>query len=152
MPANTSPIYSKLGDIQANTALMTAVASTLYDAAGTIGTDIYKCFEADATNGGFAQKIRFKYVSDSTTTSVACVAKIFISTKTSGATTNADTWLIDEIALPSTGALTTTATIPTYELPLGFALPVGYTILVKITVAQTNSTSGWQATVIGGKY
>jgi hypothetical protein len=60
--------------------------------------------------------------------------------------------LFDEIALPATGALTTTATPPSYDIPLGFALPAGYTILAKITVAQTNANSGWIVTVIGGDY
>lgn len=151
--ANTAPVYSKIGKIAANiSALITAVATNLYDAAGTIGTDIYLLFTADATNGSFVQRIRVKYVSNSTTASVACVLKIFISTQTSGATTNANTWLYDEIVLPTTGALTTTVAQVSYDIPLGFALPAGYALLAKITVAQTNANSGWVCTVIGGDY
>lgn len=150
MSGNNDPIYTKVGDVQSIGPINT-VASVLYDGSGTIGTDVYKIFTADATNGGYVQRIRFKYVANATTTSVAAVVKIYISTKTSGSTTNADTILIDEIALPATGALTTTAANSGYDCTINMALPPGYTLLAKITVAQSAST-GWMATAIGGKY
>jgi len=151
MPANIDPIYSRLSDYQGS-ALITTAASTVFDISGTIGTDIYKVFTADATNGGFVQRIRFKYAANGTTTSVAAVMKIWISTKTSGTCTiGTDSWFYDEIALPATGALTTTAPNAVYEVPFGFALPAGYTILCKITVSQSANT-GWMANVIAGKY
>jgi len=152
MAANTAPIYTLLGDIQSAGALIRTAASVPNDGSGTIGTDVYKCFEADATNGGFVQRIRFKYVTESgTTTSNACVIRVYISSATSGATTNANTWLWDEIVVPATGAISTTAALPVFEIPLGFALPPGYTILAKVSVSQAASC-GFIGTVIGGKY
>lgn len=151
MAANTAPIYSVAPDVQANTSLINAVASVLYNGSGTIGTDIYKVFTADATNGGFVQRVRVKYVANATTTSVACVMKFYISSKTSGATTDADTFLYDELSIPATGALTTTTTQIAYDVPFNFALPANYTILVKITVAQSANT-GFICTAIAGKY
>lgn len=150
MAANVDPIYSKAADVQAIGPIV-AVNAVLYNAAGTIGTDVYKIFTADATNGGFIQRVRFKYVANATTTSVACVAKLFISSATSGAVTDATSWLYDEIALPATGVLTTLATNASYDVPFNFALPAGYTVLCKLTVAQPASC-GWMATAIAGKY
>ena len=86
MPANTDPIYSRLSDYQGGPLIVTA-AATVYDISGTIGTDIYKIFTADATNGGFVQKVRFKYAANGTTTSVATTLKVWISSVASGTPT-----------------------------------------------------------------
>ena len=150
MAANTDPIYSKASDVQASS-LINSVNASLYNAAGTIGTDVYKIFQADATNGGFVQRVRVKYVANATTTSVACVMKFFISSATSGAVTDANSWLIDEIAIPATSTLTTTGVTPAYEIPINFPLPAGWTLLAKLTVAQGAGT-GFIATAIAGKY
>ena len=150
MAANTDPIYSRLGDVQSS-ALIAAVNASLYNAAGTIGTDVYKVWGADATNGGFIQRVRVKYVANATTTSVACVMKFFLSAATSGAVTDANSFFYDEIAIPATGALTTTAANIPYDIPFGFALPAGWSVYAKITVAQPASC-GFIATGIGGKY
>jgi hypothetical protein len=151
MPANTDPIYSRLSDFQGS-ALITTAAATVYDISGTIGTDIYKIFTADATNGGFVQKVRFKYAANGTTTSVAAALRVWIASVASGTPTiGTQAWFYDEIAIPATGALSTTTTTPVYEIPFNFALPLSYTILVKTTVSQSANT-GWMATVIAGKY
>ena len=147
---NNDPIYSKVGDIQAS-ALVAAVNASLYNGAGTIATDVYKVWGADATNGGFLQRCRVKYVANATTTSVACVMKFFLSAATSGAVTDANMFFYDEIALPATSTLTTTAGNVSYDLPFGFALPAGWSVFVKITVAQPASC-GFIVTGIGGKY
>lgn len=151
MPANNDPIYSKAADIQTPGALVQAAASVVYNGSGTIGTDVYKVWQADATNGGFLQKARVKYCANATTAPNACVMKFFLSSASSGAVTDANCWLIDEIAIPTSGSLTTTTTAPSYDVPFGFAVPAGYCLLVKITVAQPASC-GFQVTGIGGKY
>ena len=151
MAANVDPIYSRLGDVQSNTTLIAAVNAVLYNAAGTIGTDVYKIWTADATNGGFLQRVRVKYVANATTTSVACVMKFFLTAASSGAVTDATSWFYDEMAIPATGALTTTAANITYDMPFNFALPAGWSVVCKITVAQPASC-GFVATGIGGKY
>lgn len=147
---NNAPIYSKASDVQAIGPIITA-ASVVFDGSGTIATDVYKVFQADATNGGFVQKIILAYVANATTTSVAAKMKFYISSATSGAVTNANAWYMGEVTLPATGALSTTAASPTFEFPVGFAIPLSYTILAKITVSQSAST-GWMATAIAGKY
>lgn len=150
MAANTSPIYSIASDFQGGP-LITTAATVVYDISGTIGTDIYKLFTASA-EGSFIQRLRLKYAANATTTSVAAVLKLWISNVGTGTPTiGTQAWLYDEVALPATGALTTTAVNAGFDIPLNFPLPTGYFLLGKITVSQSANT-GWLATVIAGKY
>ena len=150
MAANTAPIYSIGPDIQSSV-MMLAVNASLYDIAGTIGTDIYLIYTAP-TEGGFVQRIRFKYAGNSTTTSVACIAKVWLTSVNTGTPTiGTQAWFLDEIALPATGALSVTVPAPTYDMPLNFAIPSGKYLCIKLTAAQPASF-GWMAMVIGGKY
>lgn len=151
MPANVQPIFSKASDIQMSD-LIRVAATNVHDISGTIGTDIYKVWTADATNGGYLQKLRFKYASNGTNTSILAVLKIWISSVTSGTPTiGSQAVLWDEIPVPATGALSTTAPAQAYEVPFNLALPAGWCVLVKITVSQTASC-GWLCTPVAGKY
>lgn len=149
--ANTAPVYSYVADIQSAAALIRTAASVPQDGSGTIGTDVYKVFQADSTNGGFVQKLRFKYAGTGTTTSNACVLRVYISSATTGAVTDATCWLFAEIQVPATGAISQTSVLPDYELPMGFPIPPSYTILVKVSVTQA-ANHGFIGTAIGGKY
>jgi hypothetical protein len=141
MPANTQPIFTLAPDVQWTTPAMTAANTTKDLTAGTI----YLAFTADATNGGYVQRIRFRTLGAN---SAATVARIWINN--GGATgTAANNTLFDEITLPTT-LLSETAAQANYELPLNFALPSGDRIYV--TLGTAPNTAGWQATVIGGKY
>lgn len=151
MAANVDPIYSRAGDVQSGGGLIATAAAVVYNASGTIGTDVYKVWTADATNGGFLQRIRIKYVANATTASNACVAKFFITAASSGAVTDANAFFYDELAIPTTATLTTTAANVSYDMPFNFAFPAGWSVLVKITVTQPASC-GFIATGIGGKY
>jgi hypothetical protein len=149
MPANIDPIFSQAPDIQGK--LVVTAPSVVYNTSGTIGTDIYAVWIADATNGGYIQKLRVKYSGNNTTTSNAAVLKIWISSVSTGTPTTSQAYLYDEIALPATGALSTTTTSAVYEIPMGIALPAGYAVLAVITVTQP-ANFGWFVTGIGGKY
>ena len=140
MPANNQPIFTRLADIQWTDAM--TVANTTTDL--TAGT-IYLAFTADATNGGYVQRIRFRTLGSN---SNATVARIWVN---NGATTakNTNNTLFDEITLPTT-TVSQVAAQANYELPLNFALPAGYRIYV--TLGQAPTSAGWEATVIGGKY
>lgn len=150
MTANTSPIWTLNPRADGSAALITTAASVVYDLSGTIGTDIYKIFTAGA-NGSYVERVRLTYVANGTTTSNAAALRLYISSIASGTPSSADTRFYESVTLPATGALTTTAVNPFYDIPLGFALPASYTLLAKITVSQSAST-GWQAIVIGGDY
>jgi hypothetical protein len=138
MAANTAPIFSSLGDIEWGTTVLTT-QNTAKDGTGTVLT----CFTADATNGGFVQRIRFR----SAGTNIATVARVFINNGSTNATA-ANNILYDEITLAAT-TLSEVAALAVYELPLNFALPPGYKLNVTL---GTTVAAGYYVSVIGGKY
>jgi hypothetical protein len=139
--ANNQPIFTSVGDVQWTTSAMTVANTTTNLTGGTI----YLAFTADATNGGYVQRIRFRTLGSN---SNATVARIWINN--GGVTTTADNnTLFDEITLPTT-TVSQVAAQANYELPLNFALPPGDRIYITLGTAPTSA--GWQATVIGGKY
>lgn len=140
MAGNTTPIFTRVGDIQ--WAITATVANTTTDL--TAGTT-YSCYTSDATNGGYVQRVRFRSLG---TNSAATVCRIWIN---NGSTTSvaANNVLWDEITLPAT-TVSQTSALPTYELPLNFALPPSYKIYATLGTAPTSA--GWDITVIGGKY
>ena len=138
---NTAPIYSKVGDIQW-TASAATVANTTTDL--TTGT-IYLVFTADATNGGYVQRLRFRTMG---TNIQATVARVWINNgSTTGTASNNTLW--DEITLPAT-TVSQVAAQANYELPLNIPLPPGYRLYVTVGTAPTSA--GWDITAIGGKY
>lgn len=146
MAANTSPVFTKNGQI--NSALVTA-ANTSSQGGGTVATDIFKVYTADATNGSYLQYLRWIPTGTATTTTTATTGRVFVSSITSGATTSANTFLIKETALTAISADNSTGAVNEFDIPLGFVLPAGWTILVTNHVAPAANTA-WRATVIGG--
>lgn len=151
---NNDPIFSKVADIQASTlaaaTLLGPTANTAQDGTGTI----YPIWTADATNGGYFQKITFQPIG----TTALTVCRVFLSdtvpTVTSGAlvsNTSLNTHMIHEITLPAV-TLSQTAAGPHIELPLNMAVPPGYRISVTFATSTGGSTTGWSVLGIGGKY
>lgn len=138
MAANTAPIFSLSGDIKWGTTAITT-ANVAKDGTGTVLT----VFTADATNGGFVQRIRFR----SAGTNIATVARVFINNGSTNATA-ANNILFDEISLAAS-TLSETSSQVTYELPLNFALPAGY--IINVTLGTTIA-AGYFISVIGGRY
>lgn len=139
--ANTQPIFSSLGEVQWSISAMTVANTTKELTGGTI----YLVFTADATNGGFVQRIRFRSLG---TNSSATVARVWFNNGSTTATSSNNA-LFDEITL-TTITNSEVAAQATFELPLNIALPPGYRIYV--TLGTAPNAAGWQATVIGGKY
>ena len=148
MPANTDPIFSRNGSIKS---VLVTAANASSQGGGTIGTDIFLAYTADATNGSFIQRVRFIATATAPTTTTATVGRVFISSVASGATTSANTFLFQEVALVATAADNATASAQPIDVVLGFALPLGYTILVTNHAAPVAATA-WRALVIGGDY
>ena len=141
MPANTSPIFTLSPDIQWSTSAMTAANTTKDLTSGSA----YLVFTADATNGGYVQRIRFRALG---TNNAATVGRVWINNgSTTGTSANNVLW--DEITLPTTTNSEVSA-LSNYELPLNFALPAGYKLIV--TLGTAPNAAGWYASVIGGKY
>ena len=144
MPANTQPIFSKLGDVSNNSGtgmnqLITA-ASTDYTG---VDADTSLVFTADATNGSYIQRLRFKAGG----TNTASCARIYINNG-STPTSAANNTFYGEMSLPATTAIATSATIE-LDYPMGFALPPGFRIYVALATAVA---AGWVVTPIGGEY
>jgi hypothetical protein len=138
MPANTQPIFSSLGDIEWGATVLNT-QNTAKDGTGTV----LNVFTADATNGGFVQRIRFRAAG----TNIATVARVFINNGSANSTP-ANNILYDEITLAAT-TLSEVAALAVYELPLNFALPPGYKLNVTL---GTTVAAGYYVSVIGGKY
>lgn len=140
MAGNASPIFSRVGEIEWGAATLATVSAADYTG---VGAHNQLCFTADATNGGYVQRLRFKAIG----TNVAAVARVYINNGSTNGTATNNT-LYGELSLPATTAATTSATVDV-DYPLNFALPPGYRIYVGLgaTVA-----AGWIVTTIGGAY
>lgn len=152
MPANLEPIYSKQGNTGCVARWLPATtANVKSDGVGTIGTDMLLAFTA-GTNGAKIDRIRLApAASVAATATTATVARFYISSVTSGATTNANTFLFAEVACPAQTADQTTTATSAIDIPCGFVLPAGWTLLMSMHHAAAASTS-WGAVVFGGDY
>ena len=138
MAANTESIFSRKPDIQF-AATITA-ANTATDGTGTVVT----VFTADATNGGYVDRIRLK----ASGTNVTTVARLFLNNGSTNVTaTNNTLW--DELTLPATTASNLAVIGSAMEFGIGFPIPAGYKWNV---VLGTAVAGGWQPTAIGGAY
>ncbi len=149
MTANTSQIFSKVGDIQWGAAdgnggtggpLLTA--NTARDGTGTVLT----IFTADATNGGRVEQVRARAVG----TNVATVLRVFINNGSTNATL-ANNVLWAEITCPATTASAVAAlgdvVLAAPYFPL--VLPPGYKLNVTV---GTTVAAGFFVSAAGGKY
>jgi hypothetical protein len=108
-----------------------------------IDADTSLIFTADATNGSFIQRIRFKAGG----TNTASVARIYINNG-SAPTTATNNTFYGEVSLPATTAIATAATVE-IDYPMGFAIPAGFRIYFGLATAVA---AGWVATCISGDY
>ena len=146
--ANTDPVWVKAAGFGP---IAVTAANTSSQGGGTIATDIFLAFTADATNGSYISRIEW-ILGESTiaTSSTATVGRIFISTQTSGATTSSNTHLWREVALISQTPSSTLAGVPII-VPANFWLKAGQTILATNHAAPAANTH-WKAMVFAGDY
>ncbi len=144
MPANTDPIYSRLGDVSNNssTGMNQLITSAANDYTGA-GANNSLVFTADATNGSFIQRLRIKAGG----TNVASVLRIFINNGSAN-TSASNNVFYGEVSLPATTAIATAATIE-IDYPMNIALPAGFRIYVGLGTAVS---AGWVVTPVAGKY
>lgn len=144
MPANTLPIFSRLGDVSNNgtTGMNQLVTAAANDYTG-IDSDVSLVFTADAANGSYVRALRFMPGG----TNTASVARIYINNgATPGTATNNTLW--DDVTLPATTAIATSATIK-IEVPMNVALPAGFRIYFGLGTAVAG---GWTCNAIAGKF
>ena len=147
---NTAPIYTGTPKVS-GTRITAAVNNSQGN--GTVGTEHFLAFSAGA-NGSYLQKIRFTLGATSNTASTAAVLRVYLSTVNTGATTSANTFLIQEVAAPTqTPNVVGTLTAATYpiDIPLNFAIPTGYYLLVAAS-AVSGADRVWTVTTYGGDY
>jgi hypothetical protein len=151
MSGNSQPQFTRQGNI--GSVLAGGAALTTSDgSSGTIGTNIFVAFTADATNGSYVDFLRLLPVASSAGTSTnATTVRIYVSSVATGSTTTSNTYLIAEQALPIIVADQTTTADSPWDIPLGFRLPAGYTLLVSCHEANAANTA-IRATVFGGDY
>lgn len=144
MPANTSPIYSRVGSVSNNsgTAMNQMITAAANDYTG-IDADVSLVFTADATNGSYIQRLRFKAGG----TNTATVARIYINNGSTPGTA-ANNVFYGEVSLPGTTASAVAATAE-IDYPMGFAIDPGFRIYVGLATAVA---AGWVVTPIAGDY
>lgn len=136
---NNQPIFSRIGDIQ-----WSGVSASVTNTTKDLTTGVtYSVFTADATSGGYVQRIRFRPLG----TNNATVARIWLNNG-SATSTAANNVLWDEVSLAAS-TLSESSAMSLTELPLNFAMPPGYKIYVTL---GTTASAGYAVTVIGGKY
>lgn len=140
MPANNAPIFSRVGSISGGGPVLTAMTGNAYD--GT-ATQVVLVFTADATNGGYVQRLRMKAAG----TNIATVARVFLNNG-SAPTSAANNDFYGEVSLPAITATATAATVD-IDYPMNIALPPGWRIYVGV---GTTVASGWFVTAIAGAY
>lgn len=148
--ANNSPIYTSTPSIQSGT-LTGNIGLTRSDGVGTIGTDIFKVFQADNVDGSFVSKVRITAAATTSTSMTASVVRIYLSSKQSGATTAADTYLFQEQAVAALAAAHTSNSTNFYEVTLNLAIPAGWTILASIDDNLAANTR-WFLMAFAGDY
>lgn len=138
MAANIDPIYSRLANVQWIGGVVTANTTTDL----TTGTS-YLAFTADATNGGYLQKLRVKPLG----TNVITVMRFWIN---NGSTTGtaANNTMFTELTIPATTA-SSTAALAEYDVPFNMAFDAGYRVYVTIA---TGVAAGFGVTAVAGKY
>lgn len=145
MTANTSPIYTLK---PVNTfAAVTGVDGSMD---GT-DADVKLVFTAEATDGGFLQKLVFQPISTSgSTTTSAAAARIYINNG-SAVGTAANNCLFAELTLAATAVnVTGTSAVLGYEFPVNFQIAPGYRIYVGVTAMAANTQ--WNVLAVGGNY
>lgn len=148
---NRDPLFSGAPDVQVGGAVLGPTAQTGQD--GSASSGIYQIFQADATNGGFLQKIVLKANGSPAQTGV----RFYVCTNPTGAftagTTNttANTSLYCDATLGAQTLNQTTGS-QSIEIPFNIALPPGYRILVSFGTSTGAAGTGYVTTAIAGKF
>ena len=152
MAVTPTPIFGQTPKMDVSKAWVAGTtANVKNDGTGTIGTDMLLIFTAGA-NGAYIDKIRLHPCgTTAATATTASVGRIYLSTKASGATTNADTHLWQEVACPSQTTDQTTAATAPIDIPMNIRIEANTTILFSMHHAAAANTS-WEPTTIATNY
>jgi hypothetical protein len=150
MPANTSPIYTLAANMNPGFCVI-GTQNTKNDGAGTIATDIW-LLSTVGSNGSLLRSIRFwPTASVAATATAATVLRVYLSTQAAGATTSANTFLIDEFAAAAQTADQTTTACFAHVRQYNLLLKTGWNILLSTHIANAANTA-WVASADMGDY
>jgi hypothetical protein len=150
---NTSPIFTLTPKITGQTILSTLTANANSDGTGNLTSTptMVLLFTASAS-GSFVSKIRISAAGTTSVAMEATVISIYISSITSGATTNANTFLFAEISTAAITAASATVATNYYEIPVNLALQANQTILASIRAVPAANTHEWVLLTFAGDY
>jgi aconitase B len=139
---NSEPLYSRVGKIQ--WAVNCTAANNTIDI--TSGTS-YLVFTADATNGSY---VRECIVQPSPSQNTAASVARFWMNNGSVTTTDTNSVLFAQLAIPATTAIATNS-ITKFSIPIDMILPPGYRIYVTFGTAPGGSGE-FNVMTVGGDY
>ena len=138
MPANSEPIFSRAPSITCGVAVTSGSSNSFL---GTATNDLL-LYTADATNGSYIKKIRFKAMG----TNAATVARIYVNDGSTASSTHYS--LYGELSLQAT-TTSLTAAQPDIDYMMDLPLPASYRLYVGI---GSSAAAGWMVTPVGGIY
>jgi hypothetical protein len=153
MAANTFPIYGRTPDVQTSGSLNSGAvlgptANTAQDGTGTL----YEIFQADATEGGFVDRVVVKSV----LSPAATVIRIFYCEATGAFTpgttnTATNTGLLTEY---TAAAITTSNTVAQLDIVIPIRAPIvaGHRLLIGFGTSTGAAGTGYETVTFGSKY
>jgi hypothetical protein len=151
---NNLPNFTQQSNIQS---VAVTAANTSSEGGGTVGTSIFLAFTPGA-NDSFIDFCRWMPTASSAATSTqATVGRIFVSSVNTGSTTSSNTYLVDEVVLPSVSADSSTVANNPLDRPMNFRLNGSANsnneqYLLCTNHAAPTSPSQWILTTFGSDY
>lgn len=144
MAQNIDPVYTREAEVANNgtTGMNQLILNAATDYTG-IDVDTSLVFTADATNGSYIERLRFKAGG----TNVATVARIYLNNGAAPTTATNNTFY-GEVSLPATTAIATAATAE-IDYMMNFAIPAGFRVYVGLATAVA---AGWVVCPVAGNY
>ena len=145
MGANNDPQFINAANF---TPVRIALANTSSDGDGVIsgGTVSMYVLMTAGSNGSYIEAVAFvPTASVANTSTSATVCRVFLSSVNTGSTTNANTHLIGEVAIPIVTAASSTQAVIPYLVPIpGGRIASGQYLLVSTHAAAAANTA-WRA-------
>ena len=149
MPSNRDPIFSAASDVQVGVGVIGPSANTAQD--GT-GANITSVWQADATNGGYIERLVFNAVGSPAATVLRVFICNVVGAFTAGVSnTMLTTSLFAELTLPAVTLSQTAQSFPAV-VPMDVALPAGYRVLVAFGTSTGAAGTGYAVVPVAGKY
>lgn len=153
MAANINPIFGRTPDVQlgkavAGTANLTTSAITAQDGSGSL----LPIFQADATEGGFVDRVICKAVGSP----AATVLRIFLCSATGAFTpgstnTTTNTSMLAEVGTSAVTSSNINAQT-VYEIPIRIPIPAGWRLLIGAGTSTGASGNTFDVITVASKY